>query len=382
MKRTRFTLCMALVLLLLLSLSPLAFAETAVSGSDASASGYEDGSVFLAGKSTSSSAQVNGILFSAANDVSADGKFEFAMLAGNEVAVSGACEKDAFLAGRSVTVTGSTGRDLYIAAQVISIEAPIARDLFAMGETVVLGSYIGGDVYLNANTIVIKDGVSIGGSVRYNSNAKITAPESILAKAETYEAKTSSASSAGAEAAAPKAPTTFDIVKDKAFPFLGLLLLAYALLWLTALWETVDARFDGVPFGRYAAAFGIGVAVLVILPIAAILLMVTGFGLRPAFVLLLVYCAVMVGSPLFLSFFLGRLLWRRLFKQKANYWLELAFGLILWRLLTLVPYLSAGVSFVALPLALGTATLLLGKKKKARKAPEVPVPVADLPAEQ
>ena len=61
MKRSRFALCLTLVLLLLLSLSPMALAETAVVGSDASASGTEDGSVFLAGQTAGSTAEVRGM---------------------------------------------------------------------------------------------------------------------------------------------------------------------------------------------------------------------------------------------------------------------------------------------------------------------------------
>ena len=42
----------------------------------------------------------------------------------------------------------------------------------------------------------------------------------------------------------------------------GVLLLAFVLLWLTPLWETVDRKYYGAPFGRYAKAFGIGFGTL------------------------------------------------------------------------------------------------------------------------
>ena len=56
MKTSRFALCLTLVLFLLLSLSPLALAETTTAGSSATATGSEDGSVFLAGTNAASSA--------------------------------------------------------------------------------------------------------------------------------------------------------------------------------------------------------------------------------------------------------------------------------------------------------------------------------------
>ena len=377
MKRSRFALCLTLLLILLLSLSPMAFAETTVVGSDASASGTEDGSVFLAGQSAGSTAEVRGILFSLGNSVSAGGSYEYAMLAGNDVNVSGACENDAFLAGRSVSASGSTARDLYAAGQIVRVSGEVGRDFYAAANTVVIGADIGGNVYLSAENINIDDGVTIGGRLRYNSNAKISAPQSVLANAETYEAKTSEPK---AEVEVPKAPTLMSRVKDKVFSYVGLLLVGFGLLWLTPLWEALDARYTGVPFGRYARAFGIGFAVLAGLPIAAILLMITGFGVRPAFVLLLVYTTVLTIAPLFISFFVGVLLWRTAFKQKANYWIELPVGLLVWRILTLIPGVKFAVGLVSAPLALGVVTLMLGKKKTAKAQPPAE-PVVGMPAE-
>ena len=378
MKRSRFALCLTLVLLLLLSLSPMALAETAVVGSDASASGTEDGSVFLAGQTAGSTAEVRGILFSMGNSVSAGGTYEYAMLAGNDVNVSGACENDAFLAGRSVSSAGPVARDLYAAGQTVRVSGEVGRDFFAAANTVVIGADIGGNVYLSAENINIDDGVTIGGRLRYNSSAKISAPQSVLASAETYESKSSEPE---VEVEAPKAPTRMSRVKDKIFGYVGLLLVGFGLLWLTPLWEVLDARYTGVPFGRYARAFGIGFAVLAGLPIAAILLMITGFGVRPAFVLLLVYATVLTIAPLFISFFVGVLLWRTVFKQKANYWIELPVGLLVWRILTLIPGVKFAVGLVSAPLALGVITLLLGGQKAAKAQPPVEPPVFEPAAE-
>lgn len=369
MKKSRFVLCLTLVMILLLSLSPLALAETTVLDKDASASGTEDGSVFLAGANTHSTAEVNGILFSAGNSVSAGGFFQYALLAGNNVSVAGVCENDTLVAGRSVTVSGQTSRDLYAAGQNVSIGGPVGRDLFAIGSTVVLSGSVGGDVYLNADSIVINDGAVIEGTLRYNSNAKISAPQGILARAETYVQE------AEVEVEVPKGPTVGQRIKDAIFGYIGLLLVGFGLLWLTPLWEKIDERYYGLPFGKYAAAFGIGFAILIGLPLVSILLMITGFGLRPAFVLLLVYITVLVAAPLVLSFFLGGLIWRRALKQPDNYWCELPIGLLAWRLLSLIPVVKVVVGFVAAPLALGVLTLLLRWKKSGPKneAEEVPV---------
>ncbi len=378
MKRSRFALCLTLVLILLLALAPTAFADTSVVGSDASASGTEDGSVFLAGQTAGSSAEVRGILFSAGSSVSAAGTYEYALLAGNDVNASGVCENDAFLAGRTVSVTGPVARDLYAAGQTVRVSGEVGRDFYAAGNSVVISGDIGGNVYLRADSIHIDDGVKIGGTLLYNSNAKIKAPQSALASVKTYDVETPETP---VELEAPKGPTVTERIRDKVFVYVGLLLLGYALLWLTPLWESLDARYTGAPFGHYARAFGIGFAVLAGLPLAAILLMITGFGLRPAFVLLLMYAVVLLIAPLFISFFVGVLLWRTAFRQKANIWIELPLGLFVWRVLTLIPGVKFAVGLVSAPLALGVMTLLLRWKKAVKAQPPVEPPVEEPAAE-
>ena len=144
--------------------------------------------------------------------------------------------------------------------------------------------------------------------------------------------------------------------------FLGcVLLLAFVLLWLTPLWETVDRKYYGAPFGRYAKAFGIGFAVLAGVPLAAILLFISNVGVRLALIVLFLYAAAIIAAPVFLGFFLGALLWRGAMKKAPCYYAELAIGILVWRVAASVPGLSFAVGLVSVPLGLGVVTLLLGK---------------------
>ena len=130
----------------------------------------------------------------------------------------------------------------------------------------------------------------------------------------------------------------------------------------------MDTVYAGAGFGKYAAAFGIGLLVLLVLPIIAILLMITGIGLRPAFFLLFVYGAALIASPVFLGFVLGSLLWRRAFKRPCNYWAELAIGILVLRLVMLLPYASLVFGVVSTAFGVGTLTQLLGKKRSSLPA--------------
>ena len=362
MKYRRVFSCVLLALLLILSLAPAAFAE--VEFSEDSISGEHDATVFLAGSDPVSTADVKGILFSAGNTVSAGGACEYAFIAGNNVALNGECSRDAFIAGNNVGFAGNVARDLYAAGNLMTFHGSVGRDFYAGGKTISLGGEIGGDVYLDAGEIQLADDLKIGGRLRYNADANITGPKELITGAETFaNSHADDDSDSAVSVSVDTKPSPLSKLKSRLFGAAGLLLIAYFFLWLTPLWEKIDSDYTGADFGKYAAAFGIGIGVLLALPIAAIILMVTGIGLRPAFVLLCVYIAALIASPVFLGFILGSLLWRKAFKQQRNYWAELPIGILVLRLVTMLPYVSFPISLVSAAFGLGCVARLLGKKR-------------------
>lgn len=364
MKYRKAFFCVLLALLLVLTLVPAAFAE--VEFSDGSISGEHDATVFLAGSDPVSTATIKGILFGAGNTVSAGGESEYAFLAGNNVALNGDCSRDAFIAGNNVGFSGNIARDLYAAGNLLTFHGTIGRDFYAGGKMISLGGQVGGDVYLDADEIRLADDLKIGGRLHYNANANITGPKELIAGAETFynsHAESGSDSDSAVSISVDVNPSPLSKLKSRLFSAVGLLLIAYFFLWLTPLWEKIDSDYTGADFGKYAAAFGIGLGVLLALPIAAILLMITGIGLRPAFVLLFVYIAALIASPIFLGFILGSLLWRKVFKQKRNYWAELPIGIVILRLVTMLPYVSFPVTLISAAFGLGCVARLLGKKR-------------------
>ena len=403
MKQRKKLLCLLLVLLLAVSLAPAAFAEFIFSGDEQNIIGEYDSTVFLAGENPNSAADVKGILFEAGNTVTSAGFSEYAFVAGNTVSFAGENSGDAFVGGNAVSFSGSCGRDLAIAGNSVDIRGSVGRDLLAGGRSVSISGHVGGDVTLAAEEIRISDNAEIEGILRYNSSAKISAPADLLAAAVVYEdnqgsqdiqsilgtqdapaaqdaqdaqnvqdtqdAQNSSEDS-GANVPAPEAPKpksspVLAKLKSTVFKLIGLLLIAYFFLWLTPLWEKVDADYTGKPFGTYAKAFSIGLAVLAALPLASIILFVSGVGVRPALVLIFVVVAVLIAAPVFLGFFLGVLLWRKALKKDRNYWAELAIGLVCWAILAAVPGIRVAVKMVAGCLGVGVPACMLGKKKTA-----------------
>lgn len=360
-KRIAFALSLILVFVSVTAISIPASADNAdglfVEGT---ATGRLDGSVFSAGETAGSDAEISGILFAAGRDVNAGGRSEYAMAAGYGVRLSGSVENDAFLAGNTLIATGSIDRDLFAAGNNVSVTGTVGRSLYVYAQNATITGNIGGDVYISAENITVSDGAEIGGKLHYNEDSSVSAPKSVISNAQVYIAPGVSVDSGAAAAGNYGTKIT-----GKLISYIGLVALAFVLLWLTPLWETVDKKYYAAPFGVYARAFGTGFAVLAALPVAAIFLMLTRIGVRLAFVLLLVYAAAITASLIFLGFFLGALLWRRAFGKAPCYWAELPIGLLLCCAAKLVPGLSFATGFVSVPLGLGVITLLLGKGKSS-----------------
>lgn len=367
MKKFRFVFALVLTLILASALASPAFAAGADMFADTTAEGTHEGSLFVAGQNVDSRADVHGVLLAAGYDVRTGGKSEYVMAAGSTTEFFGAAENDVFLAGNTVVVTGSAARDVFAAANTFTLSGSVGRGTYIAADTVKISGSIGGDAYINANKIVITDGAFIGGRLHCNSSASVTGAGAAAVKVERYESASRSGSSEAVLAAMDRANFGRKVI-SRVISFLGVTALAFVLLWLTPLWETVDKKYCGAPFASYASAFGIGFAVLAGLPVAAILLMLTRVGLRLAFVLLFVYVAAIIAAPVFLGFFLGMLIWRGALKKAPCYFAELPIGILVWRLAACIPGLSFAVGLVAVPLGLGVITLLLGKGTKSAPA--------------
>ena len=369
MKKFRFVFALVLTLILASALASPAFAAGADMFADTTAEGTHEGSLFVAGQNVDSRADVHGVLLAAGYDVRTGGKSEYVMAAGSTTEFFGAAENDVFLAGNTVVVTGSAARDMFAAANTFTLSGSAGRGAYIAADTVKISGSIGGDAYINANKIVITDGAFIGGRLHCNSSASVTGAGAAAVKVERYESASHSGSGEAVLAAVDRANFGRKVI-SRVISFLGVTALAFVLLWLTPLWETVDKKYCGAPFASYASAFGIGFAVLACLPVAAILLMLTRVGLRLAFVLLFVYVAAIIAAPVFLGFFLGMLIWRGALKKAPCYFAELPIGILVWRLAACIPGLSFAAGLVAVPLGLGVITLLLGKG--AKSAPAAP----------
>lgn len=358
MKRKLFAILMAVCLLGSISLCAGAagFYSDTVEGS-------VTGSAFVSGYGVTSTAYINGIAFLAGENIRDQGESEYLAAAARTVTVTGRVRKDAFLAGQDLSIQGDTGRDLFAAGQTLDITGSVGGSVYGVAESIVIQGKVQGDLYLTAEKILIGKDAEIQGTLHYPSTAKVTASADILEKAVVREVETHEEEH--------ESPSVGKMALEKLMSFAGLAIVTLVLLWLTPLWETVDSRYTGKPFGKYAASFGIGFAALVGVPVAGVLLMISGVGLRLAGLLLTLYAAALVVSSGFAAFFIGSLLWRKALKKAPKLWAELLIGTALWTIASCIPVVSFFTGFVGVPFGLGVVTLLI-TGSKAKQAPDVP----------
>lgn len=327
------------------------------------AAGEYDGSIFAAGRETGSSANIRGLLLTAGYTVTANGRSEYALAAGYDVELAGEVENDAFTAGNDIRVSGIVARDLFAGGRYVKISGEVGRNAYVAANTVLIDGAVKGELFVSAENIIIDDAAEVG-ALHFNAGANVSAPADILSSADTYESETETETET-AEITVVEVPAESFGRKlaNALISFLGVAALAFVMLWLTPLWEKLDAKYYGVSFGEYAKAFGIGFAVLAALPLAAVILLITRIGVRLAIVLLFAYAAALAASPVFISFFVGSVIWRRAFNKPANYFAELPIGALVWRVAVSVPVLGFAVTLISAALGLGVITLLLGKKK-------------------
>lgn len=361
-KNLKMALSLVLALILVLGLGTAAFAagaEDFFAGD--TADGAHDGSLFLAGEKLDSTATVNGVVLAAGYDVNAAGKAEYLMGAGYNVYAAGEVSGDAFLAGNRVDISGAVARDVFAAANSVSVTGTVGRAMYIAASKVSISGEVGGDIYISSGNVKISDDAKLSGAVYCAKGADVRAPGDVLARVIWYDdpavAQLESVS-AGAETA-----STLQRLGTWTISLVGLIALSFVLLWLTPLWERLDAKYYGAPFAQYARVFGIGFGVLAGVPVAVVLLWVTRIGLRLGFVLALIYAAALVAAPIFLGFFIGMLIWRAALKKAPSYWAELPIGLLVCCAAKLIPGLSFAVGLVSAPLALGVIVLMLGKGK-------------------
>lgn len=280
--------------------------------------------------------------------------------------ITGTVTGTAVLAGRSARISGRIGGSLYgyggehldlapsarlerdaaAGGEDVRIEGAIGRDLFTAGDEVAVRGQVGRNVHAWAESLRLLDGARVGGDV----DAMLPRGEEVdVAPGATVAGEVGSRTQTGHRSrgfAALADPRTYAWMALHVGAGLTVGLALYALL---------PGLFAGrlETGGAFFRSLAIGLAGLILPPIAATLLGLTLVGIPLALMGLLVWLMMLYSALIVVSFLVGR----SVVAQRADSWagfsLPLAVGLVIVVALTHAPYVGGVIWAITLLCGVG-----------------------------
>jgi hypothetical protein len=240
-----------------------------------------------------------------------------------------------------------------------------------MGETIRLGGEIRGDVDLTAREVEILPGANIRGKLRYRSPqpARID-PAAVIQGGVSYLPMEIEQIKRGA-ATAGKVAVLGAVLAVAGLALLGGLLLALFPVFV----QTVSNTLGSEP----GKSLILGFALMVSLPVAVALLLVTVIGIPIGLAALLLYPLALVLGYLTVAFYAGDKVMTLLRQGDASAsarFIAFLFALILLALLTSIPGVGGFIAFLSVLLGLGAWMLYLYRLYSSHKPVESPRPTA------
>ncbi len=323
--------------------------------------GEYDSTRLIAGNNVTNKAKIDGLSFGAGNVVNAYGNSSYGFYAGNVVTVGEKIEKDLFVAGNSIIISKESelGRDVFIAGNTVSISSDIARDLRVGASSIVLGDItISGDAYLEAERINLSEKTVITGKLYYPSTATVVnIDKASIGSVEVQEVEVTDTEAA---------EKIFKGVSLGAF-IIFLVAAIITLLVILGFIPSLKDKLDKVKvnFNDVAVTCLIGLGVLIVIPVLSIFTIFTGLLTPITIIILVLYGIGLYVSRLFGAYVIGSRINNVLFKKNGLF-VSSVIGVILVRLVSLIPIFGGLVKLLVLVYGLGLIYNLITTSKKKK----------------
>ncbi|MBI4278597.1 MAG: hypothetical protein HY660_09090 [Armatimonadetes bacterium] len=336
-------------------------------GGTVTVSGTVDGDVAAAGGTVTLEGQVTGSVLAAGGTLKIGGATGRNLrAAAGMLDVEAQVATDALLAGGTVNVgrAARIGRDLVAGGGNLQIAGTVKRNALLGGGNVLIGGTIEGDAEIRADRIILLPTARIGGKLRYWADQ----PADVRPGAQV---------SGGLErlTVTPRPPRVRRSIFPLRLPFLGRFLEA---LWLLVLGFAVfaiaprpAAGVVGEVRSRLGRSMLAGFILLVTVPVAAVLALVTIVGIPLSAVAILLYLATLYPGTIFVTAWLGEVLLRRFRTDPARppspYW-ALTVGTLVLVLLFGVPFAGWVIRVLAILIGFGAVWLAAWQSVTSRPA--------------
>ena len=318
-----------------------------------------NGDSAIAGNIIDMAGNIDGIGFIAGQTINIKGNLEYGFIAGQNITINGNITKNIYAAGQTITFTknASIGRDIFLAADTITLNGNLERNINISAAKVIIenGTTINGNINIDTSEIIIKDNVKIEGTLKYNNTAKETISKNAqIAKTQTYK-------------------TTDNNQVNKTEILQSILNMVVVFLCITILIpQTIDKteKIYNNKNTKYIKNVGIGFLLLICIPLISILLLVSNIGIYLGLIIAGLYLIALYISFIISGFILGNLLLKKLMNLNTNKYLSGIIGIILLKLLMLIPVFGTILGLIALTLGLSTIWNLVQKDDNNQKTIE------------
>lgn len=321
--------------------------------------------VFAAGNSVKFTSNIDGATFVAGNIVYLNSTQDYLFAVGNNITLDGVTAKDAFVCGNFITLEASSIRDLYVAGTDMIINSDISGNLYVAGANVIINSKVEGDVYVATESLRLGKDAVVNGTLKYPDDAKLDIDNTaIISKKEVYD------TNATKKIDASKLKSEFNLLAIIVGELLGTLYRFVAMFLIAVILLALNKKvFENMlkvkkDFGTIALTSLLGFALLCLLPIAAIIVMITVIGVPIGIISLIIYGLLIYLSIIPTAYYFGNLVFGKTIKNK---FLLMLVSLIILYLIRLIPYIGGIVGFISLIFGLGIYTTLIKDSITAKK---------------
>jgi cytoskeletal protein CcmA (bactofilin family) len=329
--------------------------------------GTVNGDLWAGGSIITVNGVVNGSVMAGGRTVNINGDIDHAVrAAGETININGDVSGDVIVVCSEVNIasTARIGGDLLFGAGIARIDGPVEGNIKGNGGEVTLSNRVNGNVELEVESLTILSTANIGGDLNYTSKE---------------EADIQS----GAQIAGATTHKLPEVKKDwtKVFPFVlffgalgkvlgflmalvaGLVIILLAPRKLTSVAEAIGSK--------PGPSAGWGAVILFVTPIAAILVCLTIIGIPVGLIALVLYGIAIYLAQIPVGLFIGRWIIGRFraVEGRAIMVGALATGLVIIKLLELIPYFGFLVGLAVVLFGLGAAVVAERKRRAEAREP-------------
>lgn len=320
------------------------------------------GDVMAAGGDIRFGGYAGGDFLGAAGNMNLAGRLGGSLRAGGgNIDIATDVGRNATVAGGQVVLepAGEIHGNGYFAGGTIRLDGAVDQLVRADGRDVALNGTIGGDVHVECQHLRVGPGAVINGDLRYR-----------LSKDGSADIDPGARITGQVIALEPRAASRFAAVV-RFLLMLGFLVAGLAaVIVLPGASDTAESLLRARP----GAAFGLGLAWLVLVPIAIGIVSITVIGIPLGLIGVALYLVSVYLARVVVALWIGRLMLRhRAYGDRTGLALAFLAGGVLLLLLGLIPWLGTAITVLAAIFGLGAMALTLSNPgRRTAPMPEAP----------